>query len=343
MRNPNGYGSVYKLSGRRRKPFAARVTIGFKPENGHPIYTFIGYYKTRVEAMRALALYNGDQIAEKQAPTLFEVYEEWSEEKFRSLKEVSHYVAAFKVLAPLCNKKLPSLTIGDYEKVFIESGKNKPTLQNVKYILKGVYSFAYRKGYIDEQKANLPNFVRFDNAGDGKRENEHESFTKEEIAILWKHKEDPDVQLVLFLIYTGIRGAEFHNLKKSDVHMEERYFDVVASKTAAGVRRVPIADKVLPIAQEWFADQSTEKLCPLAGKMRLDNLKKNHIVAVCERLKIPHLTHDTRNTAITRMTEEGVDSRFIKAIVGHKRGSVTDDVYAKKLDINVLLKAVNTI
>lgn len=59
MRNPNGYGSVYKLSGRRRKPYAARITLGFKPENGHPIYKFIGYYKTRAEAERALAEYQG--------------------------------------------------------------------------------------------------------------------------------------------------------------------------------------------------------------------------------------------------------------------------------------------
>ena len=56
MRNPNGYGSVYKLSGKRRKPWTARITVGFKSENGYPIYNFIGYYATRAEAMRALAL-----------------------------------------------------------------------------------------------------------------------------------------------------------------------------------------------------------------------------------------------------------------------------------------------
>lgn len=30
MRLPNGYGGVVKLSGKRRKPFAARVTAGWK-------------------------------------------------------------------------------------------------------------------------------------------------------------------------------------------------------------------------------------------------------------------------------------------------------------------------
>jgi len=30
MKMPNGYGSVYKLSGNRRKPWAARVTDGWE-------------------------------------------------------------------------------------------------------------------------------------------------------------------------------------------------------------------------------------------------------------------------------------------------------------------------
>lgn len=29
MRLPNGYGSVTKLSGKRRKPYVARVTVGW--------------------------------------------------------------------------------------------------------------------------------------------------------------------------------------------------------------------------------------------------------------------------------------------------------------------------
>lgn len=54
MRNPNGYGSVVKLSGNRRKPFFARKTVGFN-DKGHPIYEPIGYYAERKEAMMALA------------------------------------------------------------------------------------------------------------------------------------------------------------------------------------------------------------------------------------------------------------------------------------------------
>ena len=39
MRNPNGYGSVVKLSGKRRKPFAVRITIGWD-NNGKQKYKY---------------------------------------------------------------------------------------------------------------------------------------------------------------------------------------------------------------------------------------------------------------------------------------------------------------
>ena len=58
-RNPNGYGSVVKLSGNRRKPFAVRKTVGYD-DRAYPIYEIIGYYPTRKDALTALAEYNHD-------------------------------------------------------------------------------------------------------------------------------------------------------------------------------------------------------------------------------------------------------------------------------------------
>ena len=57
MRNPNGYGSDFNLSGNRRKPFAVRITQGYTDE-GKRIYKYLSYHITRKEAMQALAAYN---------------------------------------------------------------------------------------------------------------------------------------------------------------------------------------------------------------------------------------------------------------------------------------------
>lgn len=58
MKLPNGYGSVYKLSGNRRNPWAARKTAGYN-DKGQPRYVFVGYYRTRQDALQGLAEYNG--------------------------------------------------------------------------------------------------------------------------------------------------------------------------------------------------------------------------------------------------------------------------------------------
>ena len=79
MKNPNGFGSVVKLKGNRRRPFAVRKTIGWN-EKGHPIYLPIGYTTTREEGMILLAEYNKypwDIDSEKV--TLEMLYNEWLE------------------------------------------------------------------------------------------------------------------------------------------------------------------------------------------------------------------------------------------------------------------------
>lgn len=57
-RLPKGYGSVYKLSGSRRRPFTARIQTGHNTESGRPEYKYLGYYKTSQEALQALIEYN---------------------------------------------------------------------------------------------------------------------------------------------------------------------------------------------------------------------------------------------------------------------------------------------
>ena len=59
MRNPNGYGTVAKLSGNRRRPFIVKKVIGWN-DKGHPIYEIIGYTETREAGNMLLAEYNRD-------------------------------------------------------------------------------------------------------------------------------------------------------------------------------------------------------------------------------------------------------------------------------------------
>ena len=64
MKLPNGFGTVYKLSGNRRNPYVAKKTKGWEndPKTGKSkqLYTVVGYYPTRKEALTALAEFNAN-------------------------------------------------------------------------------------------------------------------------------------------------------------------------------------------------------------------------------------------------------------------------------------------
>ncbi len=77
MKNPNGYGSVVKLSGNRRRPYAVRKTVGFN-EKGYPIYLCLGYTESREEGMIMLAKYNSDPYSiDDRNITAEELFKKW--------------------------------------------------------------------------------------------------------------------------------------------------------------------------------------------------------------------------------------------------------------------------
>lgn len=85
MRLPNGYGSVYKLSGNRRKPWVARKTIGFN-EKAYPIYKIIGYYSSKANALEALVEYNKDPFdLDTVKMTFTDVFKDFYEEKSKKI------------------------------------------------------------------------------------------------------------------------------------------------------------------------------------------------------------------------------------------------------------------
>ena len=92
MKLPNGYGSVTKMSGKRRNPWVVRKTDGYEldPEKGtkKQKYIIIGYAPTKAEGLKMLADYNNNPCDAKAAKMTFEeVFEEWSKTKFPTVSE----------------------------------------------------------------------------------------------------------------------------------------------------------------------------------------------------------------------------------------------------------------
>lgn len=342
MKLPNGYGTVYKLSGRRRKPWIARKTVGW--EDGKQIVKTIGTYKTKQEALQGLSDYNNDPydlIVSKK--TFAEIYEKWYNDTFDDTSNrntVSGYRAAFLNCESLHNMRFVDIRKYHLQEALDNCHKNYETVRRVRILFGKIYQYALYKEFTTKNYAeNLKLNVK-------PEKQERKAFTSDEVELLWKNAaNNPCVPIVLMLIYSGLRISELLNLKKEDVHLEEQYFDVRASKTDSGIRVVPMADKVLPFWLDFNEKSKCEyAVCTPDGRqLNYDNFTKNYWKPLMQQLGLEHTIHETRHTCISLLVMADVNQTIIKKIVGHKSVmSLTENVYTH-IEISELLNAINQI
>jgi integrase len=187
---------------------------------------------------------------------------------------------------------------------------------------------------VDISKAGNPNAM------------DRKPFTQKDIKLLWGSK-DANIYMtvILMLIYTGLRIGELLDLKKEDVHLDERWFYVRESKTDSGIREVPIAEKIVPFFEYWMNRKCEYLVCtPDDNQLTYRNYYDSYWQPLLDELNLgSHRPHDTRHTCVSLLTTQGVDERIIKKIVGHSGAmTLTERVYTH-LDVKVLLEAINKI
>lgn len=350
MKLPNGFGSVYKLSGKRRNPYVARKTVGWtfneEKQRSYPVYKFIGYYPTSASALQALADYNKDPFSfDSEQMTLEELYERWSEVHFEKVSHsnINGIKASWKLCDPIRKMKLFDLKLDHFQKIVDESGKNSPTLKKLKITLGLMYDYGVMHEIIPKDKRDMIRYIDIKSAGNPNAYN-RTPFTKKQVKTLWKHKDSNEyITVILLMIYTGVRIGELLDLEKKDIHLDERWFFVKESKTESGIREVPIAEKVVPFFEYWMKKDCDHLICsPKEKPFEYDNYFKKYWKPIMEEFQMEHRPHDTRHTCISMLTEAGVDDRIIKRIVGHKGQGVTDTVYTH-LELPIKLEAINKI
>lgn len=351
MKLPNKYGSVYKLSGKRRKPWAVRKTVGWKqvPEKmkSYPIYEFIGFYATRSEALQALAAYNEDPYdLHFNTITFEEVYEKWSDIHFEkvSASNVNGYKASFRLCDKIKDMKFVDIKLDHLQQVVDDSGKNTPTLKKLKIMFGLMYDYAVIHEIVSQDKRDMVRYVDISKAGNPNAY-DRKPFSKKAIKTVWDaHDSNVYLTVVLILIYTGVRIGELLDLEKKDIHLDERWFYVKESKTNAGIREVPIAEKIVPFFEYWMNRNCDHLICTPDDKpFEYRNYYDSYWKPMMQELSLAKYTpHCTRHTCVSLLTEAGVDERIIQKIVGHKGQNVTQVVYTH-VDLPFKLEAINKI
>jgi integrase len=309
-------------------------------------YLVIGYAATKAEGLQMLAEYNQNPFDIRASKVTFqEVYEQWAKVKYPTISKsnVHGYEASYRVCGTLYNRVFKDIRLVDLQFVVDTCGKNFPTLKKLKGLFSQLYDYAMKNDICNKDYSEYVDILRYKDKNPDKRD--RNKFEKAEIDRLWTLTDDPYYQIVLMLIYNGCRISELLDLKKENVHLDEQYFDVVSSKTDNGIRKVPIADKVLPFYKAWFDGSTCEYLLHTPEQKHFDyrNYYDSYWTPLMEQLGLEHRPHDTRHTCISMLAEAHVDQTMIKKIVGHSGAmTLTERVYTH-LDIKALVEAINQI
>ncbi|MCK9479184.1 MAG: tyrosine-type recombinase/integrase [Firmicutes bacterium] len=348
MKLPNSYGSVYKLPGTRRRPWAVRKTESWyiideaTGKLGRK-YKYIGYYATKAEALQALAEYNANPYDIPSDITFAEVYDKWSERKFEEISRsnINGYQASYKLCNGIESIRFVDIKLSHLQGAVDSSGKNYPTLKKLKILFNQLFDYAVKNEIIGKDK----HIVEYVDIGKAVKSDKHFRFTDSEINTMWAWAEKNEyIQVILMLIYSGVRPGEMFNVKKQSVNLEEKSFYIEKGKNDNAVRKVPIHDKVFPFFQHWMQKSDTEYLITqLNGKKILFDTNHGQYTETYWKPLLTdmgilqyrnavneikdHTPNDTRHTFTTMWKEKQLDEAMRRKIQGHSGKGIGEMVY----------------
>lgn len=321
MRMPNGYGSIFKLSGKRRRPWCVRLACKYVSDGDaireeRPI---LGYYATKQEAIQALADYNRSPYDVSSKATFKEAFDMWMKTQKFEGKAADRYYYALGKCSEIADMPISELRHQHYQAILDKYAHQSAT--SVRYILAAMRKtsqYAFTCEIIPKDYTTL---LKADH--NTSAEDVHHVFSEEEIDNLWASEPSELRDLTLILLYTGFRVNELLKMKPENIDLSAMTLRG-GSKTKAGKDRlVPIHSRIQPIMMKYGSGFSTTY--------------DSFYTAL--KAHTGHIPHDTRHTFISRMQTAGADNICIKRLVGHITKDITIDVYTHK-DIDELRRNI---
>lgn len=318
-------GNISELSGNRRRPFRVRKTIGYN-EKGYQIYETIGYYASHAEAQQALFEYNKDPYdLSKKETTLKELLDLWLAEQKEIIapNSLRSWVSARKNLISIEEQKLSNIRTTHLQKI-VDEIQTTSSKTKVKSLMNNIYKYAIG---LDLGSKNYAEAIRITNGTETKKEKN--PFTDEEIKLIYqKRGTDQLYDMVLILLFTGMRPTELMTIEKDKIFLDENKI-VGGIKTPSGIdRTIPISKHIKPILEKYMNN---------GKKYLFYNVRKSrynyHNLQEAVRNEFSHTSHECRHTFSSNFYRTDVDRVTIKKIVGHKtKGDITETVYVHKND-----------
>jgi integrase len=319
MKNPNGYGTVTKLSGNRRKPWIVKEGNSGKQKP-------IGYAATREEGLIMLAQYNNDPWdIETDKITLQELYDLWLEKRAVKLGDSnrSSLKSAYKHCSKLVKLRYKAIKSYQMQDCIDSCGKGYSTQGAIKNLWGHLDRFAMELDIITKCNSDLL-------TSEPIPETTKEVFTDEEVTRLWENEKLEWVDSVLFFLYTGFRISEMIELKTANIDLNAQTM-TGGTKTAAGKNRiVPIHSKIQHIVQKRVEQSKSGYLFEYNGKKLNQTQYREFWAAVMDKLEMEHTPHECRHTFRSRLDSAGANKVCIDRLMGHKSKGTGERVYTHK-------------
>ena len=353
MKRANGSGSVYKLSGNRRKPWVAQITLGY--EQSKRLYKTIGYFETKAKAEQAISLDAVMPVSENVSMTLKELWEEWKTTRAYTdigFKTRETYNVAYRYMVDYCNKKFKDLRLPQFQNMIDKAdamGRSRSTMQKIKTLSGLLSNYAITQ---DITSKNYAQFVRLPKI----EKKKIQTFSDTEIKTLFKNDTIALVDTILILIYTGMRISELLTLTKFNVDLENMLIAGGVKTDAGKDRIIPIHPKIQKYIIARYNDAENyliEYDKPVGNKKKgtLRTERRPYLVhyyrelyyTSLESLGIRRLTpHKTRHTFFTMLSSKCKDRKAMALVGGHTDPNFSDKTYVQP-DIERLRRAIESI
>ena len=159
-------------------------------------------------------------------------------------------------------------------------------------------------------------------------------------------------------LLTGLRKGEILALQWKDINFTEKVISVTKSveylgnvphikapKTAAGVRYVPLLDKLAKEFETVRGEDSHYIISEDGGRTPITNKRYHTLYTNYQKeVGITATAHQLRHSFATVAVEAGVEPKALQSVLGHTTIAMTMDIYAKarKKALNDTAKIMNS-
>ena len=334
---PNGYGSVTRISGHRKRPWAARISV--TDANGSVHRRYVGYAKTREEALMLLTDYRRQPWqVDRETLTFADLYQHWLQEKGPGLSKptLAKAKTSYGWCSDLYGVRYMDLRSGAMQRVVDDCPRGYQTKAGIVTLHGHLDRYAYEIDVISKMYSQVIT-VRDLDVPDSDRQ----PFTLGERKKLWERRVDPRVQVVLTYIYTGRRLMELLTMRPEDIDLET-WTMKGGEKTKSGKNRVvPIWTGIRPFVTRILQEDPGEYFIhrPDGRRWIGPRFHEDFWNPLMEELGMVHTPHEARHTFETMLDNSGVDQKCKDLLMGHKSKDVGTRVYTHKT-LNQLREAV---